>query len=277
MDGPRAAQGLDMLRKLVSDFRGIARVCGIGPALRWLGCVALTMPANLKTRNLLAADLKMGNGPFAVHHKVGDAKLVGEYAFSGLREIWVRDVYARDGFVQIPDHGTVVDLGANMGNFSAMALAASPTARLIAVEPSTGHAAKWRETMRVNGFTDRAELCQAFVGTFTDVQRADFAADPAYAAAPIMSEREFLDRYRIDRIDFLKCDIEGSEFFMMEPGSTILDIAQRIAIEVHDFGGDVPAFLANLKARGFTDIAVDWYGGECIARASRAPAMKMAA
>lgn len=266
-----------MLRKLVSDFRGIVRVCGVGPALRWLGCVALTMPTNLKTRNLLAADLKMGTGPFAVHHKVGNAKLVGEYAFSGLREIWVRDVYARDDFVRIPDGGTVVDLGANMGNFSAMALAASPTARLIAVEPSREHAAKWRETMRVNGFEDRAELCPAFVGTFTDTQRSAFATDPNYADAPILSEREFLDRYRIDRIDFLKCDIEGSEFFMMEPGSKILDIADRIAIEVHDFGGDVQAFLANLEKRGFTDMTVDWYGGECIARAARPVALKLAA
>ena len=266
-----------MLRKLVSDFRGIARVCGIGPALRWLGCVALTMPANLKTRDLLAADRKMGIGPFTVKHQVGSAKLVGESAFSGLREIWVRDVYARDGFVRIPEHGTVVDLGANMGNFSAMALAASATARLIAVEPSRGHAAKWRETMRVNGFEDRAQLCQAFVGTFNDVQRDAFAADPHYADAPIMSEREFLDRYRIERIDFLKCDIEGSEFFMMEPGSHILDIADRIAIELHDFGGDVPAFLEHLETRGFGEIAIDWYGGECIARATRAPALAMAA
>lgn len=266
-----------MLRKLVSDFRGIARVCGIGPALRWLGCVALTLPANLKTRNLLAADLKMGTGPFAVRHQVGNAKLVGEYAFSGLREIWVRDVYARGGFVQIPANGTVVDLGANMGNFSAMALAASPTARLIAVEPSREHAAKWRETMRVNGFEGRAELCEAFVGSFTDAQVAAFKSDPNYAEAPILTEREFLDRYRIDRVDFLKCDIEGSEFFMMEPGSTILDIADRIAIEVHDFGGDVNAFLANLERHGFTDMAVDWYGGECIARAARPAALKLAA
>ena len=266
-----------MLRKLVSDFRGIARVCGVGPAIRWLGCVALTLPTNLRTRNLLAADLKMGTGPFPVRHQIGRAKLVGEHAFSGIREIWVRDVYARDGFVRIPDHGVVVDLGANMGNFSAMALAASPTARLVAVEPSRAHAAKWHETMQVNGFADRAQLCQAFVGTFPDDQRRAFAADPQYADAPFLSEAEFLDRYGIEHIDFLKCDIEGSEFFMMEPGSRILDIADRIAIEVHDFGGDVPAFLDNLKAHGFSDIAVDWYGGECIARAARVPALAMAA
>src|SRR3982751_6231095 len=125
-----------MLRKLISDFWGIVRVCGIGPALRWLVCVALTMPANLKSGNLLAADRMMGTGPFRVHHAIGDALLTGESAFSGLREIWVRDVYAGGGFLQVPDGGTVVDLGANMGNFSAQALAANRSARLIAIEPS---------------------------------------------------------------------------------------------------------------------------------------------
>src|SRR5690349_6204581 len=110
-----------MLAKLFGDFRGIARVAGLGTALRWMGCVVLTLPSALKTRNLLAADQLMGTGPFRVHHATGDALLVGDSAFSGLREIWVRDVYAGGGFLRLPDHGTVVDLGANMGNFSAQA------------------------------------------------------------------------------------------------------------------------------------------------------------
>ena len=266
-----------MLAKLLGDFRGIARVAGTGTALRWLGCIAATLPATLKTRNLLAADNLMGTGPFRVHHAVGDAVLTGEQAFSGLREIWVRDVYARGDFLQVPDGGTVVDMGANMGNFSAMALAANPTARLVAVEPSTELGAKWTATMAANGFQNRAQLCRAFMGDFTKQQTDDFTNDPAYGGAPVVSEAGFLSKYRIDRIAFLKCDIEGSEFFMTKPGSRILDITDRLAIEVHDFGGDPQAFIANLKERGFADISVDWYGAECIARAARAPALKMAA
>ncbi len=266
-----------MLAKLFGDFRGIARVAGIGTAVRWLGCVALTLPATLRTRNLLAADRLMGNGPFRVRHAIGTAVLTGESAFSGLREIWVRDVYAGGGFLQVPDHGTVVDLGANMGNFSAQALAANSTARLIAIEPSVQLGAKWAATMTTNGFQDRAQLCRAFIGIFTDKQRRDFENDPAYGGAPTINEDEFLSRYAIRHIDFLKCDIEGSEFFMAESGSKLLDITDRVAIELHDFGGDPQHFLDNLKARGFTDLQVDWYGRECIARAARAPARRLAA
>lgn len=258
-----------MFRKLISDFVGITKGCGIGRAVQWAGCVILTMPQNLCAKNLLAADRMMGAGPFRVRHATGEAVLVGEQAFSGLREIWVRDVYARGGFLAVPDHGTVIDLGANMGNFSALALAANATARLIAVEPSKPLGAKWAATIRANGFQERAQLCPSFIGVFTEKQQRDLDDDPAYQSAPTISEEEFLTRYSIDKIDFLKCDIEGSEFFMTDPSSKILDITSRVAIEVHDFGGDPQYFLENLRARGFSNINVDWYGGECIARASR--------
>ena len=265
-----------MIGKLLSDFRGIARVCGLGPALRWAAGVVLTLPTIFRTRNLMSADRRMGNGPFKVHHAVGDAVLVGNHVFSGVREIWVRDVYAKHDFVQIPDHGMVVDLGANMGNFSAMALASNATARLIAVEPNKRIGEKWAVTMLANRFTDRAQLCRAFVGDFTQVQLNDIKTNPAYADAPHLTEAEFLARYAIDHIDFLKCDIEGSEYFMIEPGSRILDMTDRLAIELHD-SGDVKRFLAVLAERGFGDIEVDWYGSECIARAARSPVRALAA
>jgi FkbM family methyltransferase len=266
-----------MLAKLFGDFRGIARVAGVGTAMRWLACVVATLPSALKSRNLLAADRLMGTGPFRVHHAIGNAILTGDSAFSGLREIWVRDVYAGGGFLRVPDHGTIVDLGANMGNFSAQALAANATARLIAIEPSAPLGAKWATTMATNGFQDRAQLCRAFIGIFTDKQRRDFENDPAYGDAPTINEDEFLQRYAIDHIDFLKCDIEGSEFFMTERGSRLLDITDRVAIELHDFGGDPQHFLDTLEAKGFVDLHVDWYGRECIARAARAAPLRMAA
>lgn len=266
-----------MLAKLSSDFRGIARVVGVYTALRWLCCVALTLPSALKSRNLQAADRLMGAGPFRVRHAIGSAFLTGESAFSGLREIWVRDVYAGDSFLKIPDHGTVVDLGANMGNFSAQALAANSTARLIAIEPSIPLGASWARTMAANCFQDRAQLCRAFIGIFTDKQRHDLESNPAYGDAPTINEDEFLKRYAIEHIDFLKCDIEGSEFFLIGNDSRMLDITDRVAIELHDFGGDPKGFLDNLTARGFTDLQVDWYGAECIARAARPPALQVAA
>ena len=64
---------------------------------------------------------------------------------------------------------------------------------------------------------------------------------------------------------------------MTERNSRLLDIADRVAIELHDFGGDPQHFLDTLKAKGFVDLQVDWYGRECIARAARAAPLRMAA
>jgi len=258
-----------MIGKLLRDFFGIIRVAGPARALQWAGAVAVTMPAALQTRNLLAADKAMGEGPFVARHGAATAKLVGEQAFSGLREIWVREVYSRDGFLKIPDDGLVVDLGANMGNFTAMALASNPTARVIAVEPGARNVAKFHATMAANGFADRATLCRAFVGIFSPQQHSDVATDPSYADAERLSEPDFIARYGIERIAFLKCDIEGSEYFLLDPQSRLLDMADRVGIEVHAFGGDVKAFLAELERRGFTLDTVIWDGADCIALASR--------
>lgn len=259
-----------MIGKLLRDFFGIIRVAGPARALQWAGAVAVTMPAALKSRNLLAADAAMGTGPFTVRHGAAKARLVGEHAFSGLREIWVRRVYSRNGFLQIPDHGLVVDLGANMGNFSAMALASNPTARVIAVEPGARNVAKFHATMAANGFADRATLCRAFVGIFSPQQISDVATDASYSDAERMSEADFIARHGIERIAFLKCDIEGSEYFLTDPQSRLLDMADRVGIELHAFGGDVKGFLADLERRGFRLETVLWDGEDCIALAARA-------
>lgn len=254
-----------MIAKLLYDFRGIARLCGWRVAIRWALAVLISAPTILATRNLLAADARMGEGPFVVKHKIGTARLVGIGAFSGLREIWVRNVYSRDGFLVIPDNSLVVDLGANMGNFSAMALAANPTVRVLAVEPSRELGERFLRTMRANGFEDRVQLCRAFIGKFTPKSTDSILTDPNYQDAPTITEQDLLQRYSVDRISFLKCDIEGSEFFMLDPSSKLLDKAARLAIEVHDFGGDIRAFVTDLERRGF-ELSIDRNPNDIIIR-----------
>lgn len=258
-----------MISKLLADLRGIAQVCGPGTAAKWLGQVALTLPEALRTRNLMDADLRMGRGPFKVRRDGVSALLHGEKVFTGLREIWVRECYSKHGFLRIPEGGTVVDLGANLGNFTMMALAANPTARVIAVEPGRDFCRSIEEVARINGFGDRLELCNAFVGLFTDVQTRDEAGDPQYRGTPALAEKDFLDRYGIERIDFLKCDIEGSEYFMLSPESRLLDTTDRLAIELHLTGGRPEDLLALIERKGFKIQAIDWMAGECVALATR--------
>lgn len=252
-----------------SDMTGIRRTCGWRTALGWGVCIARRARACFSARNLQAADRLMGHGPFPVRRGAARAALLGEQVFSGLREIWVRDVYLKDDFLQIEPNSVVMDLGANLGNFSLLALA-HPGVQLIAVEPSRALSGSLRRAVAFNGWLPRLRLERLFVGEMTDVQKSCLARDPEYTGVPCVPEAALLRLTGVDRIDFLKCDIEGSEFFMMRPESRLLSMTRQIAVEIHPWGGSVDAFLAMLRNAGFV-IGPRKYdpSGGCIVLAKR--------
>jgi FkbM family methyltransferase len=257
------------LRIIARDARGIAVTCGWRVAVRWLWCILLTWPECKRVRNLQPADRRMGNGPFKVARQGARAKLAGQQVFSGIREIWVRDVYLKNNYLQIQPGSLVVDLGANQGNFTSLALAQHDDVRVIAVEPSLSLSNAIRESLRINGWRDRASVKRAFIGIKTDVQLR-VAADPEYRDAEYVSESAFLQEFGIQRVDFLKCDIEGSEFYLLESGSKLLSITQNLAIEIHPNAGSVKGFLSFLQLAGFEVGSVVEDGtGACIALCKR--------
>ena len=259
---------MNNVKKVWSDFRGISRACGVGTALRWLGSIALSLPSMIRDGRLIGADVRMGEGPFTVRYKGSKARLCGTRVFGGIREIWIRDVYGHNDFLKLPENALIVDLGANIGVFTTLALATNPTARVVAVEPHKDFPKTMHASARLNGFEDRLSHCQAFIGDFTHSQESDSLTE-GFAGVPQISEDDFLRRFGIDRIDFLKCDIEGSEFAFLHPDSKLLDLADRVAIEVHGWGGDSRAFLDRLEEKGLRVVHVDWDGADCIALATR--------
>ena len=104
--------------KLIGDYFGLIQVCGIYVASKWIIFVLFNLFAILNSRNLQSADRAMGSGPFEVTLKryCRRFKVAGEGAFSGIREMYVRNVYLKNDWLTIKPYDTVVDLGANMGN-----------------------------------------------------------------------------------------------------------------------------------------------------------------
>ena len=215
-------------------------------AVRWLAKVALHFRACVRQRSLQPADVAMGAGPFHVRLGTAKAKLVGAQAISGAREIWVRRVYLGGDFLRIKDGDTVVDLGCNMGNFSMLALGHGPRVRVVAVEADPLMCEKWRHSVAANEWQDRAQLFNAFIGGDSNIQ-------PGLKdrRARTISEQELIDHAGISRIDFLKVDIEGSEFDLLTRDSRLLAMTDQLAIELHTQVGDVPAFLRTLEELGF--------------------------
>ena len=72
--------------KAASDFFGIVRVCGIVVAIRWASMILLHLPTILREKNLMAADKKMGSGPFTVLYRHLRFRVCGTQVFSGIRE-----------------------------------------------------------------------------------------------------------------------------------------------------------------------------------------------
>ncbi len=238
---------------ILSDAAGLARVCGPAVALRWLTKVLINFGECRRAGNLQPADRAMGDGPFACTHRSGArAKLSGPQAISGIREIWVRDVYTEGGFITLPRDGVVVDLGANMGNFSMLALGAGPNVRLVSVEPERKYAeGRLLDQLKVNGWQTRCTIINAFVGGTTAAQEEIEHAGTG-GGVPHLTEAQFLERAGItDRVDLLKCDIEGSEFDLLRPGSRILAITRQITMESHKDRGDVQALYKVLESEGF--------------------------
>jgi FkbM family methyltransferase len=260
---------MKVLRKIAADATGIIRVCGISVAARWLMLVLFNLPEVLKSKNLQPVDRAMGDGPFRVRRAQSSALLRGTQVFSGLREIWVRDVYLKGDFLSVPQNAVVVDLGANHGVFSTLALAQNPSVQVVAVEPSLAFVESLEKGIRANGWSTRVTAIRAFVGNFTDKQKEALRQGSDYADAPVMTEAELIARAAISKIDLLKCDIEGSEFFLLEPQSRLLAMTNQLAIELHEWGGDIRGFLSHLTRVGFEVGPVAWAHDSCIALCRR--------
>jgi FkbM family methyltransferase len=260
---------MNAILKIATDAAGITRVCGPFVAAKWLGQVVVNFPAVLDSKNLQSADKAMGSGPFRATRAKSRAILTGTQVFSALREIWVRDVYLKDDFLSVPEDGLVIDLGANQGIFAALVLAQNESVRVIAVEPSVRLLDSLKKCIAANGWSERITPIRGFIGTFTETQQAALRQEADYFDAPTITEAELIARCGIDKVDLLKCDIEGSEFFLLEPESRLLAMTDRLAIELHKWGGDIERFLSHLALTGFEIGHVEWAHGSCIALCRR--------
>jgi FkbM family methyltransferase len=258
-----------MLSKIWKDFRGLWSVCGPRVAIWWVCQIALHLPICIRSRNLAWADFAMGEGPYRVRRSGRSARLAGALVISHIRELWVRNVYLSGGLLSLSDDvATVVDLGGNRGYFTALAALESPAARIVTVEPSRSYCDAIAAQVKLNGWSERVSICNAFIGGATMAQK-DTEAIPDALDVSYISEADFMERYALERVDFLKCDIEGSEFDLLKPGSRLLKAARQLAIELHGHAGSLDDFTAMLRAEGFQVHVHSDSGGSAIVHAKK--------
>ena len=123
--------------------------------------------------------------------------------------------------------------------------------RVVSVEPGSNLNDSYKKSIALNnGFIERTRLVRAFVGKMGTMQNS-MLEDEQYRGAEWISEDELVTSNQLSKIDFLKCDIEGGEFGLLHPGSKLLQMTRKIAIEIHQFAGNVDGFMEMLIAQGF--------------------------
>ncbi len=161
--------------------------------------------------------------------------------------MYARQVYfALDGF-SLSSGDVVLDLGANCGLFTA--LAAKIGCRTVAVDVQQDLLDQISPILRRNHCESSVSLVWGVVGAGSGLVAV--REDLTRSAPPSISLTELLSRFALDRVDFLKVDIEGSEFGLFNGSLDWLGSVRRIAMEVHKRFGDPLKLAGVMRHHGF--------------------------
>jgi len=239
------ASSLPGLRKLVAETRSVYKMAGLRTSILF-GCRALIKFRQVASdRSLTCVDWGMANRRYRIRCHGTTFEIDGAW-FGVAREIYGRQTYFAPCGFTIREGQTVIDLGANVGLFSL--LAARLGARVIAVEAQSEFLPILHENLRENDCA--VNVIHGLIG-----ERSGLASLPGkleasshYRAKPgIVSLNQIMARFCLHNIDFLKIDIEGSEFDLFSSNLEWLQHTSQIAMEVHESFGN-PDFIAEKLA-----------------------------
>src|SRR5205807_3423629 len=210
------------------------------------------LPNVLRSRTLQPVDRAMGGRTYRFIVSPGKAVEIEGDHFAGAREIYCRRVYfALPGF-DIGEEDVCVDVGANVDIFTLVAAVCGK--KVIAIEAQSEFLPAISSNLQRNNCTNKTIVVLGLVGAkrglFSKVSERQMAShwrdEP-----PLISLPDLFARLGIGRVDFLKVDIEGSEFDVFSGDLRWLEMVNRIAMEVHTNFGSVSSLSTTLREAGF--------------------------
>lgn len=185
--------------------------------------------------------------------------------FGFIKEIFERRSYTAIPEMEIGESDTVVDAGANVGAFTLFAAVHAPRGRVIALEPNRALAQDLARNVKLNSLAN-VEVAHAALGPTDGTAilwhaRTGSGNDSLIRGKRQMGEEvatlsfpRLMELYRMDRVDFLKVDIEGTEWETLAEAPW-LGRVRRIAVEVHGEHGDTQVLQDRLRSAGFEVLA----------------------
>lgn len=198
-----------------------------------------------------------------------DPPIENNYLGHIFAEVYKDRVYAP--FLEGKKDLVILDIGANIGvtayYFSQFAK------KVISVEPSKEHFEKLTQMIKFNGLSNVTAINKAL---FTDNSKHTFyhnnnrtmyslnssVRDPNLPTEEVdsISLDKLIESNNLDRVDFMKLDVEGSEAEILgsEGFKNCSKKIDTILVEVHAWNGRHPnQILESLKASGFTVQKID--------------------
>ena len=182
----------------------------------------------------------------------------------------------------VKDGDNVVDLGANIGYFTLiLAKLVGPSGKVFAFEPDPRNLALLKKNIECNNYknviivpkavSNVNEKCTLYVGQKTFGQNRIYKPEKTKTQkfVPIDSETVRLDDFfkannLLDKISFIKMDIEGAEFLALNGMKEILKLNKNIKIfteaeisYLEDAGSSYDQFIDLLTENDFTFSLVD--------------------
>ena len=183
----------------------------------------------------------------------------------------VRQDYLKNGVALYPG-AIVIDVGANIGSFTLLAASiVGVNGRVYAFEPVSETFARLERNISLNRTGHIVVPCREAVGgkegsiTINTHEKSAYASATSSVRCPSETARcstvqGMIERYRLERVNFLKVDCEGCEYeiFRSMTPSTASKIGQ-IAMEVHPTDGESEdALEAALRDLGFSVRRFGW-------------------
>lgn len=165
------------------------------------------------------------------------------------KEILLDNCYFRGLELNIPGTPTIIDVGANAGFFTLLAVSKFPGARVLSFEPIESNFRQLQRNRDMNkdhditifpkavfGYSGTVSLTFDLSDGFTTAARISGPSDKGefIEEAPCVTLPEIFEENHIIRCDLLKLDCEGSEYSILYncPSEYFNKITQ-MAIEVH--------------------------------------------
>jgi FkbM family methyltransferase len=193
----------------------------------------------------------------------------GPNAYVGLKDIFVNRIYHFES--RRPDP-LIIDCGSNIGLSILYFVSTYPSSRVIGFEPDPTILPYLQENIALNG-VHNAQLVHAAVsarpgitalhsdGTYGSCLARQASADAAPTASTYDVPCVRLRDYLTETVDFLKMNIEGAEWEVLEDSEDRLSQVQEMIIEYHHLPGlprTLHHILALLHRQGFEVLINDF-------------------